>query len=726
MSILHFWFRPSFWTGLIAIIAYWDNRALNGKWVYDDAGSVVKNIVVNGMVPWHEAFTRDYWGVEMKEAQSHKSFRPITTLSLKASYLWALRYKSPEEKHPPTYPFHLVNVLLHGVVSTLVTEATYYILPNDAVLPCLVRFLFGLHPVHAEVVSNITSRGELLMSFFMLLAFLSYASTISQQEHDRQQQQQQQQLDSQQNLQSDENSQETTKPPVGPTILQRIQSTFFIYIFPWLGMTLSLFSKEQGATTLISLVLWDFLRHHGNVLAFWKDLQGKKTDSTIQQQQQYNIRSIRAWQFLRRAIVLAIETILVVLWRMHLNGETSPDFIEAQNPAGFAKDRFTRAFSVSWVYCLYIRDAIYPFYLGPDWSGLSIDLIRSLQDPRALLVLCLWYGSAMSAWSVIVGPEQSTTATTAATASIPPSDTAPTTTITTTNDNDEKDSNSEKATKKTKTPSISNTSSSPSFAIPDMTLRQVNMAIWAFCFSPFLLSSNILVVVGLMKADRVIYLPLFGFCLFEAIILGHFCFKGVVAMPLKFSTRRQQEFWAGYVSIMLQLIVFAGRTHQRNIAWSDPLLLWEGAYLVNPKSHHTRYNYGYELSLKQRYLEAEDVMRPIGSARVDGPSNTFVYAMVLFNLNRCGDANRLVDEALDVIEEKRREGGVRNTAGSLDRTKSNLLVARAHCAKDIVERGRIMYEAVQVDPTNEYAVNLAQQVMEKLQHIEQLKQQYSQ
>ena len=102
-------------------------------------------------------------------------------------------------------------------------------------------------------------------------------------------------------------------------------------------------------------------------------------------------------------MILAIQTLIVVAWRYILNGETSPDFIEAQNPAGFAKDRTTRALSVSWVYILYIRDALYPYYLCPDWSGRSIDLITNWKDPRAMGVVVLWYLSAQSLWTMIVG-----------------------------------------------------------------------------------------------------------------------------------------------------------------------------------------------------------------------------------------------------------------------------------------------------------------------------------
>ena len=137
-------------------------------------------------------------------------------------------------------------------------------------------------------------------------------------------------------------------------------------------MTLSIFSKEQGATTLISLVLWDFLKYHGDLSSLYRKLfpsNPKKTDddndattttATLKPER------AEAWQFVWRTAVLAIETLIIVGWRYMLNGQSSPDFIVAQNPAGFAEDRFTKLFSVTWVYCLYIPDALYPYYLSRD------------------------------------------------------------------------------------------------------------------------------------------------------------------------------------------------------------------------------------------------------------------------------------------------------------------------------------------------------------------------
>jgi len=690
--------QPWFWTALIAVLAYLDVRALQGGYVYDDAGSVIKNVVVNGMIDWKQAFSRDFWGTKMKLKQSHKSFRPITTLTLKANYVVGRRlenYKlgitqdaaeSPQsiKVPPPTWGFRVVNLVLHAIVTGLITKATSHVLPSDDVVSQLVvGSLFAVHPVHAEAVSNITSRGELLMSIFFLTAFLSFAGTRKA------------------------CYQKARLNYIGPSFVQQQQQqqdqrnwrqrVWGIYLLPWLCMTLSMFSKEQGVTTLISLVGWDFLKYHGNLVSLQRKLfasvdetkktkDGKDADDYDKAAAQWDRAEAR--QFVARTVVLAVQTLMVAAWRYVLNGESSPDIIEAQNPAGFAKDRFTRAFSVTWVYCLYIRDALYPYYLSPDWSGHSIDLVTTLKDPRAMVVLALWYFAAQSFWSMIVGA-------------------------------DTVDDTMNSGRKRVANASTYGDTANTNLLMNETTLRQVNIAVWAFTFSPFLLSSNIFVVVGLMKADRVVYLPLFGFCLLEALLLSKFV-KGAVKMRPAFERRKEQLFWGAHFLLMFQLIVLSGKNHERNLDWSHSLKLWGAAYRVNPRSHHTMYNYGYELSLKQRYKDAEAVMRPIGSARVDGPTNTFVYSMILFNLNQCDRANFLLDEAFEVIEERRREGGTRNSDSSLSWSESNLLVAKAHCTEDKYEKGRVLYSAAEKDPSNDYAIQMATNYMQKMQQIEDL------
>jgi hypothetical protein len=415
------------------------------------------------------------------------------------------------------------------------------------------------------------------------------------------------------------------------------------------------------------LVVFDFVKNHSSVREYLPRLL-QRDDSAV--------------TFLRRTCILTVQTLLVVAWRYWLNGESSPDFIYDQNPAGFSEDRFTRVFSVSLVYCFYIWDAIYPRYLCPDWSGQSIDLIEQTSDPRIVYVLALWTFAATCVISLIVGPPVG-------------------------------------ASKK------------------HQNIRCVILlAFLAFLCSPFLLSSNLLVVVGLMKADRVIYLPLMGFCLLEA-LLFQCLFNDDTEAPTtaeesassrRSDTRRYclpgtRTSCLGYVAVLVQLFLFSTKVHERNVAWSHSLNLWRSSYEINPRSHHTQYNCGYELSLKRRYEEAEQVLRPLADPHVQGPSNTFVYAMVLFNLDRCEESLELIEEALYVVEEKRREGGLRNSEEKMRRAESNLKVAKAHCTKDTVLAGKIMYEAVQVDTTNAYAIEQASEMVKRVQAIQDMMEQ---
>lgn len=610
-------------------------------------------MVVNGQVPWKDAFTRDFWGTPMNEPQSHKSFRPITTLTFKLNWLLADHLGTLDNMDEVTHYFHVVNILLHGINSALVAEAAAFVFDDAAVLggmddgdvwaQFLTGLIFAIHPVHAEAVSNVTSRGELLMTFFFLVGFLSYANFIP-----------------------------TEKTPK-MTIVGTLKYGFCIYILPWICMAASLFSKEQGATTLCTLVAYDFLKHHVSVQAWFDKLKQKDTYSIY---------------FLGRTLVLAVQTLILVGVRHWLNGETSPDFIYDQNPAGFAEARLTRVFSTAWIHVLYVRDMLFPAFLCPDWSGKSIDLIEDISDPRALLVILLWIFAFACVQSLFQGlPSHAT--------------------------------------------------------VQEQEVRRVIlMAFFAFLFLPFLLSSNLLVVVGLMKADRVIYLPLFGFCIMEALLVKTLCYtveddtsaettnaddepSEKDAKPTVTKRRKRLRInWLGNLIVLVQLGLFANKLHERNLAWSSPELLWITAFNINPRSHHTMYNCGYELSLRQRYEEAEKVMRPIGNARVDGPSNTFVYAMVLYNLQRCDEANYFIDIAMEVLQEQREEGGVRHQPSSLDRTKSNLLVARGYCTADKQEQGITLQEAVRTDPRNTYAVQQFQAYLSKMEQIREMKEKY--
>jgi hypothetical protein len=89
--------------------------------------------------------------------------------------------------------------------------------------------------------------------------------------------------------------------------------------------------------------------------------------------------------------------------------------------------------------------------------------------------------------------------------------------------------------------------------------------------------------------------------------------------------------------------------------------------------------------------------------------------MTLFNLDRCDDADSLIDKAFALLDENSQVDRPRNTEKSRNRIRSNLLVAKSFCTKDLSVSGKYMYEAVKVDPSNEYAIDQATKMLNHIQ-----------
>ena len=147
---------------------------LGGPLLYDDKAAVLRNPVVIGTTPLSQVWVLDFWGEHtMEDMASHKSYRPLVTLSYAANY--ALHQNDP-------WGFHLVNALLHGLISALSLPVALYAWrfppgqgTSEAAYSAL---LFAAHPVHVEAVQNIVGRAELMMSFFYLGGFLLYCLAL--------------------------------------------------------------------------------------------------------------------------------------------------------------------------------------------------------------------------------------------------------------------------------------------------------------------------------------------------------------------------------------------------------------------------------------------------------------------------------------------------------------------------------------------------------------------
>ncbi len=91
-------------------------------------------------------------------------YRPLTLLSLACDFYWY-------GDQPLGY--HLSSLLLHLLNALLVFQLSYHILARQSAA-LLASLFYALHPLQTEVVSWISSRGDLLMSFFFLAGLLCH------------------------------------------------------------------------------------------------------------------------------------------------------------------------------------------------------------------------------------------------------------------------------------------------------------------------------------------------------------------------------------------------------------------------------------------------------------------------------------------------------------------------------------------------------------------------
>ena len=58
-------------------------NTLHSDFVHDDLAAIVNNADVTGGAGWTEVWRDDFWGAELRDPRSHKSYRPLTTLTFR-------------------------------------------------------------------------------------------------------------------------------------------------------------------------------------------------------------------------------------------------------------------------------------------------------------------------------------------------------------------------------------------------------------------------------------------------------------------------------------------------------------------------------------------------------------------------------------------------------------------------------------------------------------------
>lgn len=134
-------------------------NSLKAEFSFDDHSAVLSNRYVHANeTDWWSLFSVDYWGTPIRSEHSHKSYRPLTSLTFRLDNLfWGLE----------PYYYHLTNNILHILVALTLFRFMLN-LTQDHGISLLMTLLFTVHPVKSEAVSSIVGRAELLSTLLYL------------------------------------------------------------------------------------------------------------------------------------------------------------------------------------------------------------------------------------------------------------------------------------------------------------------------------------------------------------------------------------------------------------------------------------------------------------------------------------------------------------------------------------------------------------------------------
>ena len=149
----HFYLLAS----LLVTILFLSPNLLNGFLNWDDTAYVINNDLIKEL---------SFNGIKniFTTPEVVSTYAPLTLLS------WAIDYSIAGLN--PTV-FHFVNLLLHLVVVGLVFYLVKLLSKNE-IVAFITALLFGIHPMHVEVVGWISARKDLLYTIFFLGSLIAY------------------------------------------------------------------------------------------------------------------------------------------------------------------------------------------------------------------------------------------------------------------------------------------------------------------------------------------------------------------------------------------------------------------------------------------------------------------------------------------------------------------------------------------------------------------------
>ncbi|XP_037552099.1 protein O-mannosyl-transferase TMTC2 [Nematolebias whitei] len=516
---------------------------MSSPWVLPSPGRAIKtNQDLLPDTPWTNILYDDFWGTLLTHSGSHKSFRPLCTLSFRLNY-------TVHGLHP--WGYHLLNVVLHGLVTAFVTTLSRSLL-GAGLWSLLAGLLFASHPVHTEAVAGVVGRADVGAALFFLLSLLCY------QRHCQ--------------LRSD---------PHGAVWSRRWGGSSATRCWGWMLGSLwcaaaSMLWKEQGVTVLAVSAVYDlfvFQRLRFQQALF---LLGKKKNLGV----------------LQSLCTLASWGVILLSARVYWMGNKPPNFSNSDNPAADSSHFLTRTLTFFHLPAANAWLLLCPDKLSFDWSMDAVPLVRSLMDLRNLHTVAFYSGFIVLTLFGLRGPTF--------TAKEINGKAHVTNGKSITNGNvyhvPYPNQNTDLGLLKT----TLNGSASPHHCSPRTSLPPTeNLVVFSLGILalPFLPATNLFFHVGFVIAERVLYIPSIGFCILVA--------AGARTLYVRLRTRGSKVLMLGLCS---GLVLLNGlRTVQRNKDWSNEENLYKSGINVNPAKAWG--NLGNVLKNHGKMAEAEKAYR---------------------------------------------------------------------------------------------------------------------
>ncbi|XP_061679226.1 protein O-mannosyl-transferase TMTC2 [Syngnathoides biaculeatus] len=318
----------------VALVLY--VNTLGADFCYDDSRAIKTNQDLLSETPWTNIFYDDFWGTLLTHSGSHKSYRPLCTLSFRLNH--AAGGLDP-------WGYHLVNVVFHGAVTGLFTRLAHLLL-GGGLWTLLAGLLFASHPIHTEAVAGVVGRADEGAAMFFLLSLLCYMHYCKLR---------------------------------GNTGTLRLVA-WFLGSLGCAGC--SMLWKELGVTVLALSALYDVCILHRLKLRQVVMLLYKRNNV----------------QLLLNVFLLAVWGATLLAGRLYWMGNKPPSFSNSDNPAADSPSLLTRTLTFFYLPAINFWLLLCPNTLSFDWSMDTLPLIRSLADWRNAYTLIFYLGLLLLFW----------------------------------------------------------------------------------------------------------------------------------------------------------------------------------------------------------------------------------------------------------------------------------------------------------------------------------------